>query len=163
MQMMFDFSETIIVPNCDTELEVGKCLSDDEIITRVGRELKFQDLEQMVGKKVIQKDSSYLTTYKVVKINRYLHDTSSVYKKVKELPKEHQNIYGEFVNDYIYSVCMPEKYRDSFEFDYTCDDVVYSDSPYRPDKGECGVSEMYCSCGRYAPIHDWDISFYEII
>lgn len=128
----------------------------------IGRELQFQELKDMIGKKCIVSSSTASNIgFKVIRIFDYFENSGSVYKRVRELPEGCMR-YGEYVNDYIYEKCGQKEAMKCYEKAYTCDKVGYSDNE-RCKASNSWVSEMYCRNGRHDPINGFAETFYELI
>ena len=128
----------------------------------VGRELRFQELKNMIGKKVVCSVSTESHTwYKVYKVIDYFEEHDKFYKQVRKLP-ENSIGYGQIVNDYIHDVVGIKECMDCYELSFICDRVVLSDSNLN-DKANAWVSEAYCSNGRFkANTFDYPETFYEL-
>ena len=127
----------------------------------IGRELRFDELKNLIGKKcIICSPRQSAIDYMVIKITDYWVDCDKVYKQVRELPEGCLQ-YSDRVNDYIHDVCGQKEAMDCYELDYTCDRVGYVNK----DKNTVSdhfLSEMYCSNGRYEPVNSFADTFYEL-
>lgn len=124
-------------------------LEDENLI---GRELRFKELKDFVGKKVVLvSEQPYTDHYSVVKITKFWEEADAIYKRVRELPERWANTYEDRVNDYIHDHCGAREAMACYELECTCDSVSYARKE-RELSGDCGVSEMYCSNGRCTPL-----------
>ena len=128
----------------------------------IGRQLRFVELKDMIGKKcVMLTNSCYPGGYKVVRITEYFVDSDKVYKRIRPLP-ENAMRYADRVNDYIHDIVGQKEAMDCYELDYICDRIGYSDNE-RYKNSNSWVSEMYCLGGRFEPLETSIIStFYEL-
>lgn len=131
-------------------------------LSLIGRELRFSELKDMIGKKcIVTNHTESQKCYKVVKIIAYFVDCDKVYKQVRELP-ENDIGYGDKVNDYIHDVVGIKECMDCYEVDYICDRVAFTDKE-NGKEANCWVSEMYCSNGRFEPLYGkLGDTFYEL-
>lgn len=165
MQLMFDFSEPVKKDKPD--FEIFHKLTDDELV-HVGRELSFQELEDMIGEKVLMMynyqfnpDRPVDNPYFVVQINDYYKDCEKVYKRIDSNNKDYGH-YGTFLHGYVYSL-MDEKAKPLYELLGTSDQVAYSCSPKRPKSTEFQMNEMHCNKSKWGKISEHCNSFFEII
>ena len=164
---IFDLIEVPVSQDSIKDIPLGY-LKDGEEKQFVGRELRFQELKDLIGKKCIVSNSTYSypdfkisnTWYKVIKITQYFEGCDKVYRKVKPIP-EGCIQYGEFVNDYIHDNVGQEEAMDCYEVAYICDRVGFTDKD-KSDKSNGWVSEMYCNNGRHEPATERPETFYEL-
>lgn len=146
-----------IIPETTRDIPCGYI--DD--ISLIGRELRFNELQGMIGKKVvICSPRQSAIDYAVIKITDYWVDCDKVYKQVRPLPEGCLR-YGERVNDYIHDVCGQKEAMDCYELDYTCDRVGYVDKD-KNNQSDHFVSEMWCKNGRFDPMNEYADTFYEL-
>ena len=142
------------------DIPCGYIKEEDES-TLVGRELRFTELKDMIGKKcLVSATTESRRWYKVVKILTYTEDCDKIYKQVRELP-ENDIGYGEYVNEFIHDVVGIKECMDCYEVDYTCDRVGFAnkDKSKEPDGW---VSESWCSGGRFKT-HGTTEAFFELL
>lgn len=133
----------------------------EEEYNLIGRQLSFQELKNMIGKKcIVTAHTESHKWYKVIKIVDYFIDCDKVYKQVRDLP-ENDIGYGDRVNDYIHDVVGIKECMDCYEVEYICDRVAYTDKE-KTKEANSWVSEMYCSNGRFEPITTSSTTFYEL-
>lgn len=129
------------------DIPCGYIKEEDESIL-VGRELRFSELKDMIGKKcLVSATTESRRWYKVVKILTYKEDCDKIYKQVRELP-ENDIGYGEYVNEFIHDVVGIKECMDCYEVDYTCDRVGFANNDKRKEP-DGWVSESWCSGGRF--------------
>ena len=147
-----------ILPMIKTDIACGYI----DNLALIGRELRFYELKTMINKKcLLARPHQNSVIYAVVRITDYWEDCDKIYKQIKPLP-ENCLRYGDRVNDYIHDIVGQKEAMACYEEECTCDRVGYSDNDHFK-KGNCSVSEMYCSNGRFKPIIEYSESFYELI
>lgn len=147
-----------IIPDENKEQQCGYI--DD--LSLIGRELSFNELKEMIGKKVvICAPRQSATDYKVIKVTSYWTDCDRIYKRVRPLPAGCLN-YSNQVNDYVHDVCGQKEAMACYELDYTCDRIGYvtKDNKNSPDHF---VSEAWCRNGRFETQDEFPYSFYELV
>ena len=122
-----------------------------------GRKLKFQELEDYVGKRVvISRSTTNSEYYSVVTITSYHKNAGRTYK-LKNNAERSTHGYPTRLNEYIWSLGMD---KDEYAPDYFYDQIGYSDDK-RNCKENSWVGEIYCSNGRHEPIANYPENFYE--
>lgn len=146
-----------IIPETTRNIPCG--YTDD--MSLIGRELRFDELKNLIGKKcIICSPRQSAIDYMVIKITDYWVDCDKVYKQVRELPEGCLH-YGDRVNDYIHDVCGQKEAMDCYELDYICDRVGFVDKD-KNSQSDHFISEMYCRNGRYDPKDKYADTFYEL-
>lgn len=146
-----------IIPETARNILCG--YTDD--VSLIGRELRFDELKNLIGKKcIICSPRQSAIDYKVIKITDYWTDCDKVYKMVRKLPEGCLQ-YGDWVNDYIHDVCGQKEAMGCYELDYTCDRVGYVDKD-KNNQSDHFLSEMYCKNGRFDPVDGYADTFYEL-
>lgn len=119
---------------------------DDDLI---GKVIPFRDLKKYISKKVIA--SCGITggkhNYRIVQITEYHENSHKIYKRVRPLPPNGIG-YGEYVNDYIHDVCGIKECMECYDLFMEFDSVSFSDADKRK-KGNCSISEYWCTGGRW--------------
>jgi len=127
----------------------------------IGRELDFQELKNLIGKKVIcTSPTQSKTWYRVYKVIDYFENNDKFYHQVEKLP-ENNIQYSAIVNDYIHDVVGVKECMDCYELSFTCDRVALTDKD-RSDSANAWVSEAYCSNGRFEPVSIYPETFFEL-
>lgn len=146
-----------IIPETTRDIPCGYI--DD--ISLIGRELRFNELQGMIGKKVLLcSPRQSAIDYKVIKITDYWVDCDKVYKMVRPIPEGCLH-YSDRVNDYIHDVCGQKEAMDCYELDYICDRVGFVDKD-KNNQSDHFLSEMYCRNGRFDPMNEYADTFYEL-
>ena len=119
---------------------------DDDLI---GKVIPFRELKNMIGKKVIASCgvTAGKSNYRIVLITDYYENSHKIYKRARPLPPTDIG-YGEYVNDYIHDVCGIKECMECYEPFMEFDSVMYSDTS-RSKKGNCSISEYWCTGGRW--------------
>lgn len=119
-------------------------------LSLIGRELKFQELKDMIGKKcILTYATESHTWYKVIRITEYFENSDKVFRQVRDIPEGHLQ-YGDCINEYIHDVVGDKESMDCYEIDHICDRVGFVDQD-KLKKSNSWLSEMYCSGGRWDP------------
>ena len=127
----------------------------------IGRELRFSELKDLIGKKVVCSATTQSNKwYRVYKVVDYFENHDKFYKQVRELPENNIG-YKEIVNDYIHDVIGIKECMDCYELDFICDRVALSDDN-RSSKANAWISEAYCSNGRYQIDFNYPETFFEL-
>lgn len=93
----------------------------------IGRELKFQELKNMIGKKcILTYATESHTWYKVIRITEYFENSDKVFRKVRDIPEGHLQ-YEDCINEYIHDVVGDKESMDCYEIDHICDRVGFVD------------------------------------
>lgn len=146
-----------IIPDEKKEVPCGYT----EDLSLIGRELRFNELQGMIGKKVvICSPRQSAVDYKVIRITDYWVDHDKVYKMVRPIPEGCLS-YSDRVNDYIHDVCGQKEAMDCYELDYICDRVGFVDKD-KNNQSDHFLSEMYCKNGRFDPMNEYADTFYEL-
>ena len=157
---MYQMTIFDIIEGPKKEIPCGYIKEEDETIL-VGRELRFNELQRMIGKKVILcSPRQSAVDYKVIRITDYWSDCDKVYKMVRSIPEGCLH-YSDRVNDYIHDVCGQKEAMDCYELDYICDRVGFVDKD-KNNKSDHFLSEMYCKNGRFDPMDEYADTFYEL-
>ena len=144
----------------EKEITVGEWIRNASGIK--GRMLNFQEIESFIGKKVLYESSTASNkSYKVVVILDYFKDCDKVYARAEDATPDWD--YGEYVNGFIHDVCMPDHKKPQYVVDHICDRIGYSDSKKNQKKANSWISEMYCNGGRWKPISNYPVAFYEFL
>lgn len=146
-----------IIPDEKKEVSCGYT----EDLSLIGRELRFNELQGMIGKKVLLcSPRQSAVDYKVIRITDYWVDHDKVYKMVRPIPEGCLH-YSDRVNDYIHDVCGQKEAMDCYELDYICDRVGFVDND-KQKQSDHFLSEMYCKNGRFNPMNEYADTFYEL-
>lgn len=114
----------------------------------IGKVIPFRDLKNMVGKKVIVSTmNGNGSNYRIVQITDYHENSHKIYKRARPLPSNDIG-YGEYVNDYIHDVCGIKECMECYDLFMEFDCVSFSDADKRK-KGNCSISEYWCTGGRW--------------